>query len=260
MILLLGGTSETAQAAEHIVAAGYDVLVSTATSAALDTGTHPRIHRRCGRLDATQLTELIRSVKIRAVVDASHPYATTLHTSAMQAACAADIPYLRMDRPTSAPCSAAMASDHQHAAELAFSFGAPVLLTTGSRNLQPYALQSRTTGIPVIARVLDHPDSIDACKQADIPEQAIVLGRGPFSVEDNRQLLRKHSIGVLVTKDSGTAGGIAAKYEAARLENCRIVCVRRPPDLPADCHYPHEITTILNQHLSPNHQPHEPLT
>ncbi|MBF0509675.1 MAG: precorrin-6A/cobalt-precorrin-6A reductase [Deltaproteobacteria bacterium] len=43
MILLIGGTSETASFAEALAAAGFDVLVSTATDVALEVGRHPRI-------------------------------------------------------------------------------------------------------------------------------------------------------------------------------------------------------------------------
>jgi hypothetical protein len=35
-------------------------------------------------------------------------------------------------------------------------------------------------------------------------------------------------IGVLVTKDSGKAGGVAQKLEAARIANCEVVVVARP--------------------------------
>ncbi len=41
MILLLGGISETSRIAESLVAAGYGVLVSTATDIPLQVGTHP---------------------------------------------------------------------------------------------------------------------------------------------------------------------------------------------------------------------------
>ncbi len=52
--------------------------------------------------------------------------------------------------------------------------------------------------------------------------------RGPFSVEENRRQLRAFGIGVLVTKDSGQAGGTAEKLQAAQAEGCRVVVVRRP--------------------------------
>ncbi|MBI2437234.1 MAG: precorrin-6A/cobalt-precorrin-6A reductase, partial [Lentisphaerae bacterium] len=50
---------------------------------------------------------------------------------------------------------------------------------------------------------------------------------GPFSLEENRALIRRFGVGVLVTKDSGAAGGFQAKQEAARLEGCLLVVVGR---------------------------------
>ncbi len=79
-----------------------------------------------------------------------------------------------------------------------------------------------------IARVLPVNESFRAAILAGIREDRIVAGRGPFSTEENRAVIRKFKIGVLVTKDSGVAGGLPEKVEAARLENCRIVIVRRP--------------------------------
>jgi precorrin-6A/cobalt-precorrin-6A reductase len=47
-------------------------------------------------------------------------------------------------------------------------------------------------------------------------------------VEENLAVLRRYKIGVMVTKDSGAAGGVPAKIEAARLHGCRVVVVQRP--------------------------------
>ena len=50
MILLLGGTGESAAVAEGIAEAGYEVLVSAATDVPLNSGSHANLHRRSGRL------------------------------------------------------------------------------------------------------------------------------------------------------------------------------------------------------------------
>ena len=49
-------------------------------------------------------------------------------------------------------------------------------------------------------------------------------------MEANRVLIRRHGAKALVTKDSGEAGGLGLKLEAARLEACRIVLVSRPAE------------------------------
>ena len=56
----------------------------------------------------------------------------------------------------------------------------------------------------------------------------LVLDRGPYTVEGESALMREHSVGLLVTKNSG--GPItAAKLEAARDLGVQVLMVRRPP-------------------------------
>ena len=243
-ILLLGGTSETATLAEALAAAGFSVLASTATDVPLDIGNHPGIRRRCGPLDEVQLTQLVQTEGIRAILDATHPYAEIIGAQARTVAHKLNLPYFRWLRPTvlSKETGITVAGDHFEAAALAFSFGVPVLLTIGSRNLEPYVRESRRTGIPLIARVLEHPDSRAVCQQLGLTPEALIFGKGPFSEEENRLSIRKFGIGVLVTKDSGVAGGLPEKLAAAKREGCRVVVVRRPE--PPD-HYFDKMETLI---------------
>ncbi|MCX6966853.1 MAG: bifunctional phosphoserine phosphatase/homoserine phosphotransferase ThrH [Verrucomicrobia bacterium] len=230
MILLLGGTSETAPVAEALARAGYRVLVSTATEIELFVGTHPRIEHRRGRLNAEQMAGLVQESGIRAIVNATHPFASAVRATARQVAERLQIPYLSYAR---AGCveegsGLSIAANHPEAARWACETGRPILLTIGSRNVLPYSVEARRMGLPLVARVLDHPDSLQACREAQIPEDRVLMGRGPFSVEENRSVIQKYKIGVLVTKDSGDAGGVPEKLEAARLEGCRVIVVGRP--------------------------------
>ncbi|MEI8235172.1 MAG: bifunctional phosphoserine phosphatase/homoserine phosphotransferase ThrH [Verrucomicrobiota bacterium] len=230
MILLLGGTSETALFAEALAKAGYRVLVSTATDIELSIGSHPRIEHRRGRLGAEQMAALVCEHGVRAMVDVTHPYAQAVRATAAAVAGELGIPYLGYIRPgcVGQEDGALLAANHEEAAWLAAETGKPMLLTIGSRNVRPYAEAARRCGVPLFARVLDHPDSHQACREAGIPADHVLTGRGPFSVEENRASLQKHQIGVLVTKDSGAAGGVPAKLEAARLEHCAVIVVGRP--------------------------------
>lgn len=230
MILLLGGTSETAHLALAMAFMGHKVLVSTATDVDLDIGSHPNIMRRTGILDRAGMSKLVRRVGIRAIVDASHPYAVEARANAREAARDLNLPYLSWVRPPAVPPGFPVhgAKDHQAAAQIAFSFGTPVFLTTGSKKLETYARRARERGLPLVVRVLPRVESMQACKVAGIPRDHVILGRGPFSVDENLEVIRRFHIGVIVTKDSGVAGGIPAKLEAARLGSCQVVVVQRP--------------------------------
>jgi precorrin-6A/cobalt-precorrin-6A reductase len=267
MILLLGGTSDARPLAWRLAQAGYRVLVSQATDVPLmpprhpgdgertrlaqaatpanvarasypcdaeDTGKMPvlqTIETRAGPLDASALAALVEARGIRAIVDASHPYADKLHATARAVAQRCGVPCLAFVRPGSVEAGVEgvrVVADHATAAQEAFQCGRPVLLTIGSKNLAEYVQQARRTGLPLAVRVLDWPASIAACRRAGIESSQILAGRGPFSVEENRRQIRALRIGVLVTKDSGRAGGTPEKLEAARLEECQVIVVRRP--------------------------------
>ncbi len=233
MILLIGGTSETAHLAQGLAEAGYSVLVSQATDEPLAIGTHSRISRRTGRLDAEGLAALGRERGIRTIVDAAHPYAAAVHAAARTAAERLGIPCIRLCRPEGflperAETAIRFATGHAEAAALAFADGRPVLLTTGSRNLAPYAAEARRTGIPLAVRVLDTPGSLAACREAGIPEERVIAGRGPFTAEENLATIRHYAIGVIVTKESGRAGGLDAKLAAAREAGCLTIAILRP--------------------------------
>lgn len=230
MIMLLGGTSETAPVARALLQAGYRVLVSTATDAPLALPEHSRLERRHGRLDGTAMAELMHRRHVQVLIDAAHPYASKAREEAQKAASALNLPYLRWER----PCTdfdgfpVIPAENHDQAAELAFADGRPVLLTTGSRHLLPYVIRARQTGIRLRARVLPHEESRIAVQQAGLSAGEVIFGKGPFSIDSNRRQIRRHDIGVLVTKDSGVAGGVPAKLQAARLEQCIVIVVQRP--------------------------------
>jgi precorrin-6A/cobalt-precorrin-6A reductase len=231
MILLLGGTSDTLPIARGLAQKGYRVLVSKATDVPLETGDDPHIETRCGPLDAKSLAALVEARGVRAVVDATHPYASVIRATASRVAQAKGIPYFSFLRPPAvvpATSDVELVSDHATAAVAAFVRGRSVLLTTGTRNLAPYVEQSRRTGLSLIVRVLNHPASLDACRQAGIAAERVLACRGPFSVEENRRHLRAFDVGVLVSKDSGIAGGTTEKIEAARAEGCHVVIVARP--------------------------------
>jgi len=246
MILLLGGVSETRPICLQLARQGYRVLVSQATDIPLAVESHANIEWRFGPLDERGLGELIEWRAIRAVVDATHPYAVAIRAAAAQAAAEKGIPYLRYIRPKVVEATddgILIAPDHEAAAAVAFGRNRPVLLTIGSRNLGPYVEKARETGLPLIARVLDHASSWEACRRAGIPPENIIVGRGPFSVEVNRKHIRRFGIGVMVTKDGGLAGGTREKLEAARAEGCEVVVVMRPADNEPDAFF--DIDSLL---------------
>lgn len=231
MILLLGGTSETAPIAEGLAEAGHEVLVSTCTDIPLNTGAHAGITVRTGPLNEDSLTRLINDRHITAVVDATHPYAEQISGTASSVCARRNVPCHRFLRPGLAahlPDHVCPVPDHGAAAECACASGGVILLTTGSHNLAPYVTAARRNKCRLLVRVLDCSDSVDRCRQAGIPPEDVITGRGPFSAADNEALIRRFAVDVLVTKDAGDAGGVKDKFAAAERTGCRVVLVTRP--------------------------------
>jgi precorrin-6A/cobalt-precorrin-6A reductase len=212
-----------------LVECGYSVLFSKMTNLPLSGEGGTGVTVRTGPLDLAGMVALIRAQKIRAVVDATHPYAAQASQSAREASRLCGIPCFRFARGVTKGLEDALrVRTHAEAAKQAFSFREPVLLTVGTRHIEVYADEWRRSRTPVFVRVLPVPESIEACRVAGFPEENILAAKGPFSVEANRATIQRYGIHVLVTKDGGVAGGMPEKMEAARMENCRVVLIERP--------------------------------
>jgi precorrin-6A/cobalt-precorrin-6A reductase len=218
-VLVLGGTGEARRLATALADEGVDV-VSSLAGRVTDPLLPPGAVRIGGFGGAAGLTAWLQANPVRAVVDATHPFAATMTASAATAAALTGIPLLRVQRPgwvaEPGDCWRWVDSMEQAAAAVA-GFGS-VFLTTGRKSLGAFAgLNARC-----LVRSVDPPEP-------PLPEQTVVvLARGPFTVEEELALLREHAVDVLVTKDSG-GGMTAAKLTAARALGIPVVVVRRPP-------------------------------
>ena len=230
MILLLGGTSETPRIANLLAEKNVEVLVSNLSEYPVDWQMSEGIRLRHGGLDVEDMCELIEAEGVTVIVDAGHPYAEKLHGNAIKACSKMKVLYCRYERPgvDYAGYDVEFADDHQSGAERAFEIGQRALLTTGSRNLEPYVRAMRDAGAKLYVRVLPCAESLANCREFGIGEDALIAERGPFTTEQNIELIKKHSIDVLVTKDSGEAGGVIEKLEAARFCGIKVVVIKRP--------------------------------
>jgi precorrin-6A/cobalt-precorrin-6A reductase len=221
-VLLLGGTAEARRLAEALVADGVDVLSSLAGRTA-DPVLPPGEVRIGGFGGAEGLAEWLRGHPVRALVDATHPFAAAITAHAAEAARATGTPVLRLQRPgwREQPGDDWRWVDSLAAAADAVAGFAHVFLTTGRTGLGAFAGLAQE----VLVRSVDPPEPPLP------PRTTVVLERGPFSVADELALMREHAVDVVVTKDSGSSL-TEAKLTAARELGIPMVVVRRPP-LPA---------------------------
>ncbi|MGY1639581.1 cobalt-precorrin-6A reductase [Geodermatophilus sp. SYSU D00703] len=216
-VLVLGGTGEARRLAERLVDEGVDVLSSLAGRVA-DPVLPPGAVRVGGFGGVAGLAAALDGVAV--LVDATHPFAATMTANAAAAAAATGTPLLRLQRPgwTPGPGDDWCWVDSLEAAAAAVAGSGSVFLTTGRQGLAAFAgLRGRC-----LVRAVDPPSP-------PLPARTtVVLARGPFTVEEERALMREHAVEVVVTKDSG-GGMTAAKLTAARELRLPVVVVRRPP-------------------------------
>lgn len=223
-LLILGGTGEAAALAQGAVLRfGERIRVSTALAGRTrHPGPIAGAVRIGGFGGAPGLADYLVEQQIDRLIDATHPFAAEISRSARLAAERTGVPRLLLLRPAwrRHPLDRWIEVDSMAAAAaLVGRVGRRAWLTVGGGGLD---LFSRAAGVHFVVRLIDEPH-----QAPPLPSHEVILGRGPFSVVGERQLLVRHGIDVLVCKASG-GGATAAKLIAAREMGLPVIMVRRP--------------------------------
>ncbi|MCG6537311.1 MAG: precorrin-6A reductase [Syntrophales bacterium LBB04] len=232
MILLLGGTSESIEIAGLLVDAGFSTLLSMATDVSMNLPESHLLTVRRGHLDQLGMEEVVLNNGIKMLVDATHPYAGNVTGNALLVCRKLSVEYLRLSRKPVVELgrNIIFVKDHEEAALKGVSLGGTILAAIGIKNLGVYVSMCSEYGVRLIVRALQSEDSRKMlCDLGVLPENTII-GRGPFSFEDNLLAIRRFGVKTLITKDSGTRGGTEDKIRAAEQEGCSIIVVQRPPE------------------------------
>jgi precorrin-6A/cobalt-precorrin-6A reductase len=220
-ILVLGGTSEGRDLADELDRQGIPVVSSLAGR--VRAPDLPRGTVRVGGFGgADGFARWLERLRPAAVVDATHPFAERISATAAEVCGRAETPLLRIRRPVWSSHDGDrwhLVDDLDAAAELVPSLGERAFLTTGRRGLEAFAALER---VWFLIRCLNPPDPPLP------PRREVIVDRGPFGVEAERELMTAHRIDVLVSKASGGAA-TEAKLSAARELGLPAILVRRPP-------------------------------
>lgn len=221
MILVLGGTTEARELAGALHARGAPVTTSLAGRV-----TRPRLPpgevRTGGFGGPDALAAWLGEHGVRAVVDATHPFAQRISASAAVACTTAALPLLRLERPgwrERAGDRWTWVDDLDAAARVVPALGERVLLTTGRQGLSAFAACAAAW---FLIRCVDPP------RPPLPPHHVLILDRGPYTLDGETALIDRHRIDLVVTKDSG-GDQTQAKLDAARARGLPVIVVRRPP-------------------------------
>jgi precorrin-6A/cobalt-precorrin-6A reductase len=216
-VLLLGGTSEARALAARLHP--QTDIVSSLAGRVPDPALPVGPVRVGGFGGAAGLVRWLTDNGIGAVVDATHPFAATITANAALACRETGVPHLVLARPAWSPGDAILVGSDVAAANVVAERGfSRVFLTTGRSGAAAFA----DVDAWFLIRAVTPPDDHQLPRRHEL-----LLSRGPYHLEAERDLLRAKRIDALVTKNSGGAM-TRAKLDAARELGVPVVMVDRP--------------------------------
>ena len=235
-ILLLGGSSEAFTLAQTLEQhPKFKVISSLAGRTSLPrkpVGTY----RTGGFGGLDGLITYLQTNSIEAIIDATHPFATKMSQTAHQAAHKTKLPILHLWRPAWQKKTGDIwieVDTMQEAATALQPNQTPAFLTIGRLELSPFLSRPdlsflvRAIEPPKKSEQKNHPTSQG--QELDWPKNfTFIYAKGPFDYEQERELIQKHNIKTIVTKNSGGPAAYA-KLEVARDLKLPVIMVNRPP-------------------------------
>jgi precorrin-6A/cobalt-precorrin-6A reductase len=221
-VLILGGTAEArALAAALAVRRGLSVALSLAGRTA-EPAPQPVPVRRGGFGGAEGLAQYLRQETVDLLIDATHPYAAAISSNAAEAARTAGVKLLALRRPAWKQVAGDNWIEVETIEEAVRAVGqAPrrVLLALGRKELRPFEAAPQHF---YLVRSVDPVEPPLA-----VPHAAYIAARGPFSEAEDRALLEKHRIKIVIAKNSG-GEATYGKIAASRALGIPVIMLRRP--------------------------------
>ncbi|MGL4490614.1 MAG: cobalt-precorrin-6A reductase [Rhizobiaceae bacterium] len=223
-ILILGGTKEAAELAEHLSERGFTVTTSLAGRTREPASLKGKT-RTGGFGGAEGLADYLTASRIALLVDMTHPFATNISRNAMEAATLSGVKLIAWQR----PAWEQMEGDQWQLvasitdAVTAIPPSARVLLALGSQHIAPFATRS---DVHFLVRMVDTPTT-----PLDLPDHELLAAK-PGSVEQEFALLKDHDITHIICRNSGGKASYT-KIAAARLLGLPVIMITQQTEKPA---------------------------
>jgi len=210
-LLILGGTNDAFGLAERLHQKGVPIIYSLAGLVREPKVSYPVV--RGGFSKHGGLPRYIIDNNVVAILDATHPYANAISTTAFDAAQKTDIRYWQFDRPMWQKQDDDQWFEYHDWNELILMLNEKksVFITTGRLDQHTLTLLSTKLEAQLTIRTAIKPDeSLDT-------KINWVHAIGPFHPDDEISLMQQYGIDALVSKNSGGHATLAKLYAARQL-------------------------------------------
>ena len=230
-LILFAGTTEGRELAELARELGIRTVACVATEygeSLIEEGGSLRANM--GRLGEEAMKALILAEAPKLVLDATHPYADVVSRTIVAACSATGARYGRVQREAEAHEGCLEFADLAALAECLDKTPGVVFSSLGTKEA---AGLSHVSGAAerIWLRVLPSIDGLKMCLDAGFPAKHIICMQGPFSADLNEAMFKAVGAQILLTKDTGSAGGFPDKLEAARRCGMQVFVIKRPQDV-----------------------------
>lgn len=228
-ILIFAGTSEGRRLIETLgKGISADCCVATSYGKELLPEQRKGLHILQGRLDVDEIAAMMKESSYDMVIDTTHPYARIVTENIKAAAEKTATPYIRLLRESRLKQEGIILVETMEAAvDYLNQTDEKALLTIGSKELFRFT-EVTDYRQRLFPRVLPMAEVVRQCTELGFSGNKLICMQGPFSVELNEALLKQTGAKILVTKDSGSAGGFSEKVQAAQNQGAKILVVGRP--------------------------------
>lgn len=220
-ILLLAGTFEARQLAKQLSLRHAGSRVTASFAGAVKDLPELDVPTRIGGFGGVAgLSGFLRAEHVSLVIDATHPFAAQMSRNAAEACEALQLPLIRLERPawTALPNDTWSHFGSMQDASRALPEAARAFLAVGRKEIRQFASRADIYGF---ARMIEAPPE-------PLPDGwDLVLQRPSQSPSEEADLMRKHGITHVVTKNSGGTRAYA-KIEAARALQLPVFVIDRP--------------------------------
>ncbi len=231
MILVFGGTTEGRKAVEVLEEAGKPYFYSTKTGEQ-DITLHYGI-RTDGAMNRVDMQRFCVDYSIRLIVDAAHPFASTLHQTIGEVASFLHIPIVRYERIYPPRDADITWIDEYTQVPTDIHI---LLATTGVQSIEKLKWLE-DEGVKVFYRILNRESSIKLGHQQGANDNQLCFYENGNTIDIDAD--------AILLKESGLSGGFTEKVEAARKKGMRIIALKRP-----------ELSTLNSQLLTIVDGPH----